>query len=283
MAVSNCEVVGKWRMIRMISRKSLNRSFQERRELNQDTMMGKSQWAYRPTSEHQLDLGQSLAVADVMGMLSEFSPDLLPLEPPPTSDPPPSPTLTPVTPPATLREPIPTPARLQEKTVSELAQEVWELKLVALSDSDYYNRQFNRLKRRLWGLTGFSVCAIAALGWGFSWTASSLNSSQTQLTRLEQGLESQRDRVTQLNQQHLPHLEQQINQLAGQVPDSLTKDLTQTQQELTQLQGEIEQMETEISANDQAVSLILNLLDRLSRRAPTPQNAPPSPENSSPR
>ncbi|NEO27314.1 MAG: hypothetical protein F6K03_10565 [Kamptonema sp. SIO4C4] len=240
---------------------------------------------YRTTSEHRLDSGQSLGVADVMSLLSEFSEDCFPPSDSPKGQP------TPTQPPSLSSAPAqerlawrdPTPTHLEETSTAALAQELWELKLVTLSDSDYYNRQFTRLKRRFWGLTVLAVCAMAGLAGGLGWTATHLKNTQMQVTRLEQGIASQRDRLSELEETQLANLEQQISQLEGQVPDSLVNDLNSTQQELGQLQKEIEQLETDITANDQAVSLLLNFLERMSQRAYSPQTSPTPPENSPPR
>lgn len=233
-------------------------------------------------SEHELDVGQYIAVSDLMAMVSQLS------RVPPSSHsriaPSPSQKFPSALPPASspnfsnsnssnsnssnsnssnpplLRETPPSPDQLANKTVEELAQELWELKLVTLSDSDYYNRQLVKLKRRLLWLMGMSVGAIAGLGIALGWTTATLRTQDQQITRYENAVQLNKTRIERLEGPMIAKMERELKTLQNQVPDSLEKDLTATQEELKVVKEELMAMEEDLATQDKMLSVVMNLL-----------------------
>ncbi|WP_017306370.1 hypothetical protein [Spirulina subsalsa] len=223
-------------------------------------------------TEHQLDLGQYVAVSDVVAVLSELarhpsqlealpskeargnrsrSPQLLSLEERQRGIRPNAPHI-----PTAMREAPP----LGEKTVDELSQELWELKLVSLSDADYYGRQLTKLKNRLWWLTGLLVGAIASLSGGLAWTAVHLRQAEHQITFYESELTTQRLRIEQIEGARLGEIEQVMRSLQTQIPENLGEDLTNNTQDIAALKTQLQQLESKLAAQDKALSVLIGTL-----------------------
>ncbi|MEA5470254.1 hypothetical protein [Spirulina sp. 06S082] len=238
-------------------------------------------------SKKQLSANEYIAVSDLMDILSDLSNGktrpLLPPEPkaiqgsrgslaslPPKAPPPPitpSPDLSPSSRGAALD--VETTAlsttQPEEKTISELARELWELKLVALSDNDYYNRQLGRLKNRFLWLAGLSVGTIVTLGIVLGWLGANLKQTQTQLANYEGGVEINRARLDRLEGNALESIETSLRSLQAQIPETLETDLETTQEDITALKVQLREMELKLAAHDKALSVLVSALQGVVR------------------
>jgi len=235
-----------------------------------------------------------LAVDDLVAVLADIAPDGLPREllassePPPiaTADEPPVPrSLAPAPPPCSSPPPplplaprftaAPASSALAKPTPSSnlrrietLAQELWELRLVSLSDGDYHGQQLHRLRRYLLWVLGGSALAIATAVAALTWTGWRLRSAQLELSRYATALERQQHHLEQLERDRLAPLEAQLQALEAELPDSLASDLAANQRLVTDLQRDVRNLEADLADRNAALTA---LLDALQRPQPHPQ------------
>lgn len=152
------------------------------------------------------------------------------------------------------------PAQPEEKTMEELARELWELKLVALSDNDYYNRQLGRLKNRFLWLAGLSVGTIVTLGIVLGWMGANLKQTQAQLANYEGGVTINRVRLDRLEGKTVESIEMALRSLETQIPETLETDLENTQEDITALKIQLREMELKLAAHDKALSVLVSAL-----------------------
>lgn len=157
------------------------------------------------------------------------------------------------------------PTQPEEKTLEELARELWELKLVALSDNDYYNRQLGRLKNRFLCLTGVFAGTIIASGILFGWLVANLKQTQTQLAQYEGGITINRVRLDRLEGTTLDSLETALRSLQNQIPETLDSDLENAQEDVTALKVQLREMELKLAAHEKALSVLVSALQGIVR------------------
>ncbi|WP_204102124.1 MULTISPECIES: hypothetical protein [Spirulina sp. CCY15215] len=236
-------------------------------------------------SKKQLSANEYIAVSDLMDILSDLSNGktrpLLTPEPkemqgfrdslaslPPKTAPTPSPSLSPSSRDRVALD-VETTAlsttQPEEKTISELARELWELKLVALSDNDYYNRQLGRLKNRFLWLTGLSVGTIVTLGIILGWLGANFKQMQTQLANYEGGVEINRVRLDRLEGSTLSSIETSLRSLQTQIPETLETDMETSQEDITALKVQLREMELKLAAHDKALSVLVSALQGIVR------------------
>ena len=157
------------------------------------------------------------------------------------------------------------PAQPEEKTLEELARELWELKLVALSDNDYYNRQLGRLKNRFLWLAGLSIGTIVTLGIVLGWLVANLKDAQIQLANFQGIVEVDRARLDRLEGRTLESVETALRSLQDQIPETLETDLENTQEDITALKVQLREMELKLAAHDKALSVLVSALQGVVR------------------
>ncbi|NJO21394.1 MAG: hypothetical protein HC838_17035 [Spirulinaceae cyanobacterium RM2_2_10] len=163
-----------------------------------------------------------------------------------------------------LTPPVPEQADLGELTLptpssnlrrlEALSQELWELRLVCLSDGDYHGQQLQHLRRRwAWLLVG-CVAAIATATTALIWTGWRLQSAQVELTRYAITLETQQQRLEQLEQERLMQLEAELRSLQTELPESLPNQLATQKQEVADLQRDVQSLEANLANHRDAIA-----------------------------
>ncbi len=252
------------------------------------TTCDRKTWPAAPASE-----ATALDLADIVGVLADTAPGRWPSEllgfgdraaPPPAPAPKPIPRPTapaspPPLPPLALKlappAPRPTAAAAPSDDLGELArptpssnlrrletlsQEVWELRLVSLSDGDYHSQQLSGLRRRLaWILAG-SLLAIAAAGSALAWTGWRLQAAQADLSRYATTLERQQQRLDTLERQRLVELEQHLQALQAELPDSLANDWATQQASIADLQRQVQNLKANQADREAALAALLNAI-----------------------
>lgn len=155
---------------------------------------------------------------------------------------------------------------LQPKTLAELTQDLWDLRMAMLSDSDFYSQQINRLKQRFWGLIGIasgtSVLLAAALGW----VIVNFQDSQVRLARYDDAIATNTLLLEELDRSTMAQLAAKVEELQSQVPETLNEDLTTTQTDIATLKTQVEELETSVDAHDKALSVLVSAFQGLVRR-----------------
>lgn len=149
------------------------------------------------------------------------------------------------------------------KTLEDLSQDLWEMKLVSLSDSDYYNREINLLKRRLWWVTGLAVGMIGVLVTGLGWMAMNLKEAQIATARYEDAIATNRRRLEQLEAETLVDLETRLEQFQAGIPEDLATDVTTTRKDLEVLKLQVSDMENTVNSHDKALSVLVSAMQGL--------------------
>lgn len=244
--------------------------------------------AHRRDQRQQASGEQYISLSDLMAVLSGVAQDS---KRTPDASPrlsPPLPTLKPNTSrpnnlvplPRSQPKPPPQPAPLQspdhpgassllrhpgtpEKTLEDLSQDLWEMKLVSLSDSDYYNREINLLKRRLWWVTGIAVGIIGVLATGLGWMAMNLKEAQMATTRYEDAIATNRRRLDQLEAETLTDLESRLDQFQAEIPSDLAGDITTARKDLELLKLQVSDMENTVNSHDKALSVLVSAMQGL--------------------
>lgn len=157
------------------------------------------------------------------------------------------------------------PTQPEEKTIEELARELWELKLVALSDNDYYNRQLSRLQNRFLWLAGVFAGTLLTSGITFGWLVANLRQSQIQLANYDGGITINRVRLDRLEGKTLDSLEMTLRSLQNQIPETLDTDLENTQEDISALKIQLREMELKLAAHDKALSVLVSALQGIVR------------------
>ncbi|MBP0017452.1 MAG: hypothetical protein J7647_07835 [Cyanobacteria bacterium SBLK] len=164
-----------------------------------------------------------------------------------------------------INAPALSPTQPEEKTIEELARELWELKLVALSDNDYYNRQLSRLQNRFLWLAGVFAGTLLTSGITFGWLVANLRQSQIQLANYEGGITINRVRLDRLEGNTLDSFEATLRSLQDQIPETLDTDLENTQEDITALKVQLREMELKLAAHDKALSVLVSALQGIVR------------------
>ncbi|WP_139276706.1 hypothetical protein [Spirulina major] len=151
----------------------------------------------------------------------------------------------------------------EAKTVEDLSQDLWEMKLVALSDSDYYNREILQLKRRFLWLAGLAAGAIAVLGGALGWAIVNLKDAQIAAARYDDAIATNRRQLEQLETETLSTLEARIEQLQTNVPEDLAQDIDSARKDVDVIKLQLDDMENTINAHDKALSVLVNAMQGL--------------------
>ncbi|MEM9543022.1 MAG: hypothetical protein AAGA60_26465 [Cyanobacteria bacterium P01_E01_bin.42] len=157
------------------------------------------------------------------------------------------------------------PTQPEEKTIEELARELWELKLVALSDNDYYNRQLSRLQNRFLLLAGVFAGVLLTSGITFGWLVANLRQNQIQLASYEGSITINRVRLDRLEGNTLDGFAESLRSLQAQVPETLDTDLENTQEDITALKVQLREMELKLAAHEKALSVLVSALQGIVR------------------
>jgi len=149
------------------------------------------------------------------------------------------------------------------KTLEDLSQDLWEMKLVSLSDSDYYNREINLLKRRLWWVTGLAVGMIGLLVTALGWMAMNLKEAQMATARYEDAIATNGRRLEQLEAETLVDLETRLEQFQAGIPEDLAADVTTARKDLDLLKLQVSDMENTVNSHDKALSVLVSAMQGL--------------------
>lgn len=152
---------------------------------------------------------------------------------------------------------------MPEKTLEDLSQDLWEMKLVSLSDSDYYNREINLLKRRLWWVTGLAVGIIGLLVAGLGWMAMNLKEAQMATARYEDAIATNQRRLEQLEAETLTDLESRLDQFQAEIPKDLAEDITTSRKDLELLKLQVSDLENTVNSHDKALSVLVSAMQGL--------------------
>ncbi len=226
-----------------------------------------------------------LALADIVAVLADGAPGRLPSELLSLGDRPappalvaannatPPPRLTPaLLPPPELPAAGEDPENLGELTlptpssnlrrIETLSQELWELRLVSLSDGDYHGQQLHRLRRRLvWLLLG-SGGAIALSLTALAWTSWRLHAAEGQLHHYATTLEQHQQQLAHLERERLAQLESQLQSLRAELPESLANDFATSQKTVAALERDVENLEATLTNHEDALTALLNALQQ---------------------
>jgi len=154
----------------------------------------------------------------------------------------------------------------------ELAQEILELKLVALSDAENYSREVERLRAQVSWLTSVLALVLTLIGGGLVWLTYSLRTDQSRLAQEVRALTDSaadiqrltdlQNEVERLNQQ-VPRLESQLDRLNDRVPSDLKSDLETQSATLDDLQTKLGRLEGDFDRRRQAISVLARALQDL--------------------
>ncbi|MEM8639985.1 MAG: hypothetical protein AAGG51_14390 [Cyanobacteria bacterium P01_G01_bin.54] len=185
------------------------------------------------------------------------------LPPSQTLDPAPDPALDPTTTQSILTEPTLAGKGLPEKGLAELTQDLWDLRMVMLSDSDLYSQQIMRLKRRLWTVVGVATSATVLAGLLLGWLVISLRDAQMRLVHYDGAIANNSLRLDELDRTTVAQLTSQVETLNQQVPKTLAEDLDAANKDIEELKAQIEALETSVNAQDQALSVLVGAMQGL--------------------
>lgn len=171
--------------------------------------------------------------------------------------------LPPTAPPPAQAQPTP---QIPYQSVAALTQELWDLRMVLLSDSDYYGQQLTKLKRQYWYLAGIATGALTVLAIFMGWTLVNLKNAQIRLAQYEDAIASNSLRLEQLDTRTIAQLEEQVTALRAEVPPTLSTDLETAQANIAQLQAQIQEMESSLKAQDQAIGVLVSAMQGLMGR-----------------
>lgn len=152
---------------------------------------------------------------------------------------------------------------LPEQNLAELTRDLWELRMVMLSDSDFYSQQIMRLKRRLWTVVGVATGAMVLVTTVLGWLALSLRDAQMQLAHYDGAIANNSLRLDELDRTTVAQLTSQMEHLNQQVPKTLDEDLKAANQDIEDLKAQLEELETSVNAQDQALSVLVGAMQGL--------------------
>lgn len=140
--------------------------------------------------------------------------------------------------------------------LDQLAQEVLQLKLAALSETNTAEAAVKRLQGRIWWLRAVLVVTFFAFGGVVTWQALTLRQQQLQILQMDSV-------VSDLEATQPEQLQQQLADLQEQVSDDLPETLAQTQEELTSLQTDVEALGDTIGERQRALVVLTEALQAL--------------------
>ncbi len=151
----------------------------------------------------------------------------------------------------------PNPQRLDA-----LAQEVLELKLVSLSETEDFGHEIHRLRHQINWLIGLFVVVVAVMGGTLTWLAFNLRAEQS---RMAQDLSSVV--ATSADVDRLATLERQVDDLVDQLPADLASQFTaletQVQAQMGELEDEVSTLSSSVNTRRQTISILARALQDL--------------------
>ncbi len=154
-------------------------------------------------------------------------------------------------------QPLDAQSAMSER-LDELAQELLELKLVYLSDTDTVKREVETLRGHMYWLTVALIGVITIASGSMSWLALSLRSDQAQLTRQVESIASETVPVERMNQ-----LEAQINTLGDRLPDNITANIQTNQEQLQDLERRIAEVAGQVNTRRETIAILARALQDL--------------------
>lgn len=151
----------------------------------------------------------------------------------------------------------PNPQRLDA-----LAQEVLELKLVSLAETEDFGHEIHRLRHQINWLIGLFVVVVAVMGGTLTWLAFNLRAEQS---RIAQDLSSVV--ATSADVDRLATLERQVDDLVDRLPADLASQFTaletQVQSQVGELEDEVSTLSSSVNTRRQTISILARTLQDL--------------------
>lgn len=164
---------------------------------------------------------------------------------------------------------------LQRQRLDGLAQEMLELKLVLLSDTDNVGRDLDRLRRQVNGLTGIIIVAIAVLSGMMTWLAVSLRTEQAQLSQQVaaiatdsvaldriQDLESTTAKLEQ-GRDNIEALQDRLDRIVSDLPTEVEADIEVVQDQIAELEIQVADVSDRVNTRRQTISILATALQDL--------------------
>jgi hypothetical protein len=167
------------------------------------------------------------------------------------------------------------PAELQRQRLDGLAQEMLELKLVLLSDTDNVGRDLDRLRRQVNGLTGIVIMAIALLSGVMIWLAVGLRTEQAELSQRVAAIATDSvalDRIQELEtttselaqgRDEIEALETRLDRIVNDLPTEVEADIEAVQTQITELENQMSEVSDQINTRRQTISILATALQDL--------------------
>lgn len=144
------------------------------------------------------------------------------------------------------------------RRIEELAQELLELKLVYLADTDQAKREISKLRGSMYWLTVILIGAIAIASGGISWLAFSLRSEQAQLVRQVESVATETVAVERIEQ-----IESQIETLNEQFPNDVIENVQANQDQLQGLESRITEVSSQVNTRRETIAILARALQDL--------------------
>jgi hypothetical protein len=148
--------------------------------------------------------------------------------------------------------------QVDQQRLDGLAQEILELKLVYLSDTDKANREVAQLRGHIYWLTVVLVGAIALASGVISWLSFNLRSDQYQLMQQVEAIATEAVTTDRINQ-----LESQVSELNERFPERLIADVEANQSQLQDLEIRIADIAGQVNTRRQTIAILARALQDL--------------------
>ncbi|MGJ3251434.1 MAG: hypothetical protein ACFE0J_09930 [Elainellaceae cyanobacterium] len=175
-------------------------------------------------------------------------------------------------------QPGATAYNFEHQKLEGLAQELLELKLAYLSETNKVNKDVSHLRGHIYWLTVALVGAIAIASGVISWLSFSLRSNQARLVQQVEAIATESIAVERIEQ-----VESQLDSLSNRFPERIVTDVQTNQDQLQELETRIADVADQVNTRRETISILARALQDLINEedqraiAPARENATNSP------
>ncbi|MGJ3248533.1 MAG: hypothetical protein ACFE0I_20925 [Elainellaceae cyanobacterium] len=167
----------------------------------------------------------------------------------------------------------------EHQKLEGLAQELLELKLAYLSETNKVNKDVSHLRGHIYWLTVALVGAIAIASGVISWLSFSLRSDQERLAQQVEAIATESVAVERIEQ-----VESRLNSLSNRFPERIVTDIRTNQEQLQELETRITEVAEQVNTRRETIAILAGALQDLINEedqraiAPARENASPPSE-----
>ncbi|NJM85267.1 MAG: DUF3450 domain-containing protein [Leptolyngbyaceae cyanobacterium RM2_2_21] len=145
---------------------------------------------------------------------------------------------------------------MAETHLEELAREVLELKLAALSETNAAEKSVRQLQRQLGRLRAILLLAFILFGGVITWQVSSWRAQQGQIAQMQTQLAA----IDTTQPERVQQLIEEIADLQQQVPNNLSTLLERNQQDIQTLQSTLSDLNETVGDRQRALVVLTQAL-----------------------